>query len=43
MFMALAAQVPIQTAVETYALSEANEILNRLKHSKIKGAAVLIP
>ena len=42
-FMALAAQIPVQTTVETYALEEANAILDRLKHSKIKGAAVLIP
>ena len=42
-FMALAAQVPIQTVIETYDLAEANTILNRLKNSEIKGAAVLTP
>ncbi len=42
-FMTLAAQIPVWTAIETYDLSEANTILNRLKNSEIKGAAVLIP
>jgi propanol-preferring alcohol dehydrogenase len=42
-FMALAAQIPIRTEVETFPLAEANEALWRLKRSDIHGAAVLVP
>jgi len=42
-FMALAPQVPVRTAVETFPLSEANEALRRLREGSINGAAVLIP
>jgi len=37
----LAANIPIQTDVELYPLHEANAVLQRLKRSEIKGAAVL--
>jgi propanol-preferring alcohol dehydrogenase len=37
----LAAEIPIHTDVELYSLSEANVVLQRLKHSEIRGAAVL--
>ena len=37
----LAAEIPIHTDVELYPLSEANVVLQRLKHSEIRGAAVL--
>ena len=37
----LAAAIPIHTDVELYPLNEANAVLQRLKQSKIKGAAVL--
>lgn len=37
----LAAEIPIHTDVETYPLSEANEVLLRLKRAEIRGAAVL--
>lgn len=40
-FLPLAAQIPIKTEVELYPLSEANAVLQRLKASKIKGAAAL--
>jgi len=40
-FMQAAAEVPVQTEVEQYPLSEANEVLLRLKRRKISGAAVL--
>lgn len=40
-FMALAAQVPIKTAIEVFPLEAANEVLRRLKHSELHGAAVL--
>jgi propanol-preferring alcohol dehydrogenase len=37
----LAAEIPIQTDVDLYALDEANKVLQRLKESEIQGAAVL--
>ena len=39
--LALAAQIPVRTEVETYPMSQANEVLLRLKKSEVKGAAVL--
>jgi propanol-preferring alcohol dehydrogenase len=39
--LALAAAIPIQTEVETFPLAAANEVLLKLKHSGIRGAAVL--
>jgi alcohol dehydrogenase, propanol-preferring len=42
-FMALAAAIPIKTDVQTFPLAEANAVLQRVKHSQINGAAVLIP
>lgn len=41
-FMTLAPKVPVRTAVETFALEEANEALARLRNGKIQGAAVLV-
>lgn len=41
-FLALAPQVPVRTAVETFALTEANEALERLRTGRIRGAAVLL-
>jgi len=37
----LASEIPIRTAVETAPLSEANQVLKRLKQGSIRGAAVL--
>ena len=42
-FLALAAQVPVRTEVETFRLERANEALDRLRAGKMRGAAVLIP
>jgi propanol-preferring alcohol dehydrogenase len=42
-FMKLAAELPLTVATESLPLSEANRALERLKHSQIQGAAVLIP
>ncbi len=42
-FLALAATIPLSVHVETYALSRANDALNRLRAGEIKGAAVLTP
>ncbi|MCC6533921.1 MAG: zinc-dependent alcohol dehydrogenase family protein [Burkholderiales bacterium] len=41
-FLALAPKVPVRTEVETFALSEANEALDRLRQGRIRGAAVLL-
>ena len=41
-FLALAPQVPVRTHVETFALAEANDALDRLRRGAITGAAVLI-
>jgi alcohol dehydrogenase, propanol-preferring len=37
----LAAEVPVQTAVETFSLEQANQALQAMKHSRIEGAGVL--
>ncbi len=42
-FLALAAKIPIEAFVETFALSDANRALNALKNDAIRGAAVLLP
>jgi len=41
-FMQLAPKVPVRTEVETFALAEANEALQRLRSGRIHGAAVLV-
>jgi alcohol dehydrogenase, propanol-preferring len=41
-FMTLAPNVPVRTEVETYALAEANDALNRLRAGRVRGAAVLV-
>ena len=41
-FLALAPQIPIETEVTAFPLSEANEALNALRSGKINGAAVLV-
>jgi len=38
----LAAQIPVRTEVETYALEDANEALGMLKRSEIRGSGVLL-
>ncbi|MGI9426047.1 MAG: zinc-dependent alcohol dehydrogenase family protein [Hyphomicrobiaceae bacterium] len=42
-FLSLAERFPIETTVETMALGEANEALNRLRSGRLTGAAVLVP
>jgi propanol-preferring alcohol dehydrogenase len=42
-FLALAPQVPVRTATETFPLSAANDALARLRSGDITGAAVLVP
>ena len=41
-FLALAPQIPIRTAVETFPLAQANEALTRLRDGRVTGAAVLV-
>lgn len=40
-FLELAAEIPVHTTFETYPISEANQVLQQLKSSQIRGAAVL--
>ena len=40
-FLALAPSVPVRTEVETFALEQANEALDRLRRGELRGAAVL--
>lgn len=42
-FLELAGRIPIVTQVETFALSDANLALERLRRGQLSGAAVLIP
>jgi propanol-preferring alcohol dehydrogenase len=42
-FLTLAPRVPVHTTVETFAMSEANEALGRLRSGRVRGAAVLLP
>ncbi len=42
-FLTLAPQVPVHSAVEPFALEDANEALTRLRTGRIHGAAVLLP
>ena len=40
-FLQIAPQVPVRTQIETFALADANEALDRLRAGRIQGAAVL--
>jgi propanol-preferring alcohol dehydrogenase len=42
-FFAIAPRVPVRTTVQTFPLADANEILIRLRHGGLQGAAVLVP
>jgi propanol-preferring alcohol dehydrogenase len=42
-FFDLAPQVPVKTSIQTFALEQANEALQRLRDGQIQGAAVLLP
>jgi propanol-preferring alcohol dehydrogenase len=42
-FLALAPQIPVKVSTESFALSQANVALARLREGKLTGAAVLIP
>jgi propanol-preferring alcohol dehydrogenase len=42
-FLALAAQIPIRTETQTFALDQANQALAALRNGKLSGAAVLVP
>lgn len=42
-FLALAAEIPVQTETDVFALADGNEALLRLRDGDIAGAAVLLP
>jgi propanol-preferring alcohol dehydrogenase len=42
-FFKIAPRVPVKTTVEVFPLTQANEVLDRLRAGKIHGAAVLVP
>lgn len=42
-FLELAARIPLRTTVEPFALTDANDALDRLREGRITGAAVLVP
>jgi propanol-preferring alcohol dehydrogenase len=41
-FLALAPSIPVRTEVESFALEDANEALDRLRRGALRGAAVLV-
>ncbi len=41
-FLRLAVEIPIETRVHTYRLTQANEAINDLRNGRIQGAAVLV-
>lgn len=41
-FMKVASEFPIQTSVQTFPLSKANEAMGDLQSGKVQGAAVLV-
>jgi propanol-preferring alcohol dehydrogenase len=42
-FLALAAEIPLETHVQTYPLADANRALSDLRSGRLSGAAVLVP
>ena len=42
-FLPLAAEIPVRTIVHSYALEQANEALEDLRHGRFNGAAALLP
>ena len=42
-FLSIAPRVPVRTEVETFALEQANEALDRLRAGRLRGSAVLVP
>ena len=42
-FLALAPQVPVRTTVTEFALADANDALDDLRHGRIEGSAVILP
>jgi propanol-preferring alcohol dehydrogenase len=42
-FLALAPRVPVRTEIQTFALADANQALQRLREGQLRGAAVLLP
>jgi len=42
-FLAIAPKVPVKTQTQRYALADANQALDDLRHGRLQGAAVLVP
>ena len=42
-FLPLAAEIPVRTTTTTFPLEQANEAIDRLRHGRLEGAAVLVP
>jgi alcohol dehydrogenase, propanol-preferring len=42
-FLPLAAEIPVKTTTTTFPLDRANEALDRVRHGRLEGAAVLVP
>lgn len=42
-FLSVAADAKVRTTVETFPLTSANEVLDRIREGRVKGAAVLLP
>lgn len=42
-FLPLASEIPVRTTTTTFALEQANEALERVRHGPLEGAAVLVP
>ena len=42
-FLSLASDIPLRTSSESFPITEANQVLKRLKESKIRGAASFAP
>ena len=42
-FLALAPRVPVRTEVETFAVEDANDALDRVRSGAVRGAAVVLP
>jgi propanol-preferring alcohol dehydrogenase len=42
-FLAVAAEIPLRTHVQAYALADANRALSDLRSGRLSGAAVLVP
>jgi propanol-preferring alcohol dehydrogenase len=42
-FLALAAEIPLNTHIQVYSLKDANQALSDLRSGRLMGAAVVVP